>query len=111
MGLWLVPCKALCGGSGGGNVMTSLWKVLEDAIGGGEEETPEDKRPEMPRRPWWVGFFPRSPQTTACTCLSFTSVSAVRRVVITLPPAPCSGENQMWAWGKPSYDRCHGKDQ
>lgn len=58
--------------------MTSIWKVLEDAAVGGEEETPEDKRPVMPGRPWWVGFFPRSPQTTARTCLSLTSVSAVR---------------------------------
>lgn len=55
MGLWLVTCKALCGGSsGGGSAMTLLWKVLEDAAGGGEEETPEDKRPVMPGRPWWV---------------------------------------------------------
>lgn len=91
--------------------MTSLWRVLEDAAGSGEEETPEDKGPVMAGRPCWVGFFLRSPQTTACTCLSLTSVSAVRGVVITLPPAPCWGENQMWAEGEPSCDQCHREGQ
>ena len=47
--------------------MTSLWRVLEDAAGSGEEETPEDKGPVMAGRPCWVGFFPRSSSSVKCS--------------------------------------------
>lgn len=71
--------------------MTSLWRVLEDAAGSGEEETPEDKGPVMAGRPCWVGFFPRSSQATVCTCLSLTSVSAVRGGGHHFAPSPLLG--------------------